>query len=370
MKKIIALYEDNMSSILDENKLTRDVIEFSRYIMIPIDDVNRLYSCVKPSKYMLFTRAYIRYQMCIVYYNEDDAWFEACELLDPVVVDTESLCDVFGLLNSIDKLSVVNSVINGGSFEYAMYNGYSIGLYAFDLILFEGDTQIYQESYIKNQTSTIPYDPYVVTKRFKKLYDVSIISDLYISNRLLGLQKRKKSHYWKYELPPDYSSELCGFPCLNSNNILFLTKHELSILSELKQVNAVVLIFYARMDRHAELCEGINTGEIATIEQAEELMEEIYLDQSVHLYAPKNPDASGAEFIEIIANANFIFGITSIMTESLFLTREPVKEFTFDILIQFEITLRNDRLLTLMMNSCSLLSVTSVLEAIRQRLED
>lgn len=372
MKKIIVLGMDGSAQVLDEDKLTSQLIDFSSYALIPINDVNRSYVCVKPSKYMTFTKAHIQYQMCAVYYDDDDATFEAAELFDLVDIETSSLCDVYGLLNSIDRLHEVNYVMNGGDFNYDLDTTISVALQTFNIILFDEDTIIYQKSYVRNGTTTIPYDPYAVTKHFKKIYDIGVVSEMYISQEKLGLRKKKKGKQsWKLDGTWD-ESDLIGVPCINTNTILFLTQHEYRVLLGIKRTHVIALVFYSRTDRYSQLCEGIACGQIGTVQEAQELMEEVYIDQTVHLSTPHNPDAPESDFVELLAMTSFIFPMMQLVFNTVYgpPSHHPSDEFEFDAVLQFEITLRDtDQMFTLLMNSCSMMGVTDVLESIYSRKE-
>lgn len=372
MKKIILLYCDGTYQIMDEKELTDDKLYTTSYVLIPISGINRSYTCVAPSKYMIFSKAYISYTLCMIYKDEANYDFLETEDMDTITVETDSICDLFGLLNSASRLNLVNEMLSD---KYTFEDTWFVGIKSLEVILTLNGKEIYSERFLRKGTSSVAYDYPKVIKPFKKLYDERVINDIWFVDGMLCLNKSEKYNTWEIRPREKSYSDLTGFPCVITNSITFATKSEMKILNKLEkdrvEFHMEFLIFYARSDRHAEICEYIEQGNVHKLEELIDLCEEYFTDVTMNIGSCEI-SRHKYDILEIFSNVLFVFEIVSLLFKAIYGDTEPAhpcREYIYDSALEVQF-LNADRVRScFLLNQFNMLTFSEILQIIESGLE-
>lgn len=365
MKKIVVLYASGESDAIAEENLNEDDISLAEYLLIPTEDKNRSYVCIKPHKYLCFTKAYIQYTLCAIYYNEDLAIFEV-EPLNQVTVKTDSICDLYGLLNSVDRLTLVNRLLNDVWWEDREPLSPVYGVCDFSVTLFEENTTVYHKEYHRTGSTTIPFDAYSVTKHFKQIYHPFIITDLFMNESYIGLIHGKHSK-WEYGCRTNKYS-LIGIACATTNTIIFITKNEYGILNSISGITIDAMIFYTTVDQDELLSNEIENGSCIYIDDVYEFLEESFAENTINCTGCKICN-SGPTLLEIIANISFITDSVVLFMEALYPMNHDTssKPHMYDCVLRVNFT--KDKK-SCIMNRSTILTISDILTLYSLKEED
>jgi hypothetical protein len=358
MKKIMILYRDGTIQTKKEKKIDKSDIKNADYFLISISPDNENYTMIKPSKYLLFSKAIIEYQLCM-FYTEDDYDHVNAEMLNPVRVEVDSICDMIGLLNSIDRLGIANYIINP---DYIADFGNSIGVVYFRVQLFDDRHIIYDEHYqLKNLDSPM-FDPYQVLKHFKEIYQNTLMSTFFTKKEYLHLYIKDNQLYWNINNDKKIKSKLIGMPLPISNTITLFNKDEYSKIKSYKYMNLYTCVYYEKNSFIADMSEMIVNGK--TIEEREclsDIMNDVFLDES-HLYTMyQHPEA---RLVEIISHSVYTLNLLYIMYSELYGTFNEKDKYDFDIILTFGIShsFYDYKKTEFSINRYSILSISNILD--------
>lgn len=371
MKKIVILYEDGYSLTKKENDITKDDLHMAKYFLIPVDDNSRTYSIIKPSKYLSFTKAIIDYQLCGLYEDNEETRVVWSEGIDPVHIETTSICDLISLINCVDRLNIVNLMMNG---DDTFDEQTQIGLSFLSIQLFSDDTIIYESSYCReNVYSSSLYDSYSISKKFKKIYSPHIIGEIWSTGEVIGLITLKKGSFWEIGSNIDQYS-LIGIPQVDTNLITFLTQEEYISIQKIRSCTSGFLIFYTKSETVSDLSSNIAGGApVAEIEKIIDYLEDVYV--GAEYYVPCNHFSTGdcSHVVSVFANALFSLTAAKLIYSQLYPYDLPFREdvdqpeetWEFGTLLRLTLTLEgNPNGKVVFMNQYSFIDIQTLLYAI------
>lgn len=331
MKKVMLLYSDGRLESKDEKLITKSDLRNCDYLMFSVSPENDSYAIVKPSKYLLFSKAIIEYQLCM-FYSQDDYDDVGFSDLKPVQCSTTSMCDLIGLFNSIDRLSVINAILNPD--ELSDY-GHSIGLSFFGIQLFDEDNNMIYESHYQLNGNVGPvFDPYPVVKRFKDIYTNTLISSWFTKRENLFLNIQDDIIYW--EITNDRSSyQRIGMMLPASNTITLMTPYQYKKLKKNKYVEVMSCIYYETNKFIKEMNDMIQEGQ--TVDERKWLMsraQDVYLED-YKLYSLYSRPIE--KFVEIISHSAYVLNILYLMYSELYSGVVKDDKHDFDVILSFNI---------------------------------
>lgn len=357
-KKIMILYSDGSVESKKEKDITGTDIKLADFFLISISPENESYTIIKPSKYLKFTKAIVEYQLCM-FHSEDDYDDVNFVTLNPVRCEVTSICDLIGLLNSIDRLGITNYMLNP---DCIADWGCSIGVDYFQIKLFDDDRIIYDSYYeIKGVNSPI-FDAYQVVKHFKDIYTNTIVSSYYVKNKKLYLYTEDNKVYWKLNRDfDDYA--LIGIMLPTSNTITFLTSSQYDKLELYHYMELYMNIYYDKNTIIADVSEMIVNGK--SRKERESIMSDlhdVYFDDS-QLFSTTSKASD--KLVEIISNANYVLNILYITYSELFGPNKTDDRYDFDIILTFTMKTKSSskgKMKELSLNRYSLITISSILD--------
>ena len=362
MKKIMILYKDGTVDTKKESKLTKSDIKNSEYLLVSISPENETYVMIEPSKYLLFTKAIIDYQLCVSSTDVADSFdeFDIVEL-NPVHCETESVCDMISLLTCMDRLTSVNQMMNP---EYISDSGMmSIGLCYFRLRLFKTNKIIFDEEFVIKSCVNILYNAHNVTKHFKAIYNNSIISELFYSKEFLYLYTSKNQVQWKVSKTCKKNA-LIGIPLPYSNTITFLKDYQYETLLNYKYLELNTLIYYEKNDVIAKMSEKIVNGEDSVQRKTiYNELSDVYMDECRYI---RGSYTQSIRLIEVVTNILFILNMIYLTYSELYgpyNSDEEMRDYDFDIIVTFTLSHKSSssHSIEFSMNRFSILSIFHIL---------
>jgi len=332
MKKLMLLYKDGTVESKYENTITRQDLKQTEYLMISVSPENDSYAIIKPSKYLLFSKAIVEYQLCM-FYSEEDYYDVGYSDLKPVQCVITSICDLIGLFNSIDRLGIINLMLNPD--EIADY-GHSIGISFFSVQLFDEDDKMIYDSYYQLKGSVGPvFDSYPVIKHFKDIYTNTMISSWFVDRKYLFLNTYNDIIYW--EITNDKSSyQRIGLMLQASNTISLLTPYQYKKIMTSRYIEVKLCIYYESNSFIKEMNELIREGK--TDDERAWLMgqaNDVYYEDS-KLYSLYSRPIE--KFIEIMSHSSYVLNVLYLTYSELYSGIVKDDKHDFDVIITFKMS--------------------------------
>ena len=311
MKKIMILYKDGTVKSKSEEKLTKDDVSKAEYFMInstSFDKESRNYVMVEPSKLMLFDKAVIEYQLCLKYQDYD--YSMEIEEFKPVKFETTSLTDVISMINSSDKMNILNNLLIEDFSETAG----QLGITFMQIVLYKNKNIIYNKSYQLKGIDSILFDSYQVVKKFSELYDGNLCGYM-IKHKLYPVFKDDDGVIrWKFFSSPP-SSGMFGYPNIVSNSINILYAYEYTRLKKYKSSIVNYTVIYEKNRVIDDISNNIYKGNYEFAIDGINNSEDMYMNvlRSLH--------SSHKDFgllVGIICNLDFIISSTMMMYSELY----------------------------------------------------
>lgn len=298
-KKIFLCYSNGIAKQKDENKITYDDINECEYFMIPINEIDSCFTLIKPSKYLKFTNGLVTYQLCAIYNDEDRGNIRYDPVLYRIKTEVTSICDLIGLLNSIDKITVSNYITMEDISDYL----FMTGVMSMTVTLYNNNSIIYNEEYTLKGVMTNGFDPYKVTKIFKKIYDGTICGSLSSNNKYFMIEQDGNHITWN--ITKIYETiGLIGVPLMSSNTLVFCTLNQIDKLVEFNSLEINTFVYYEQNKFIADVSESIVNCETCTaIENKIYDASDLYSDTRRTFSSSYNKP--WAKLLEIIAHSFF-----------------------------------------------------------------
>lgn len=282
-------YKNGKVKSKEEAYLTEKDFQKAKFFMISVSSEAEHYIPIKPSEYLHFDKAIIDYQLCGVAPDEDYEYVETDDH-HPVHIETTSIADLITLINSSDRLDLVNYTMSGfvGTIDSFLF----IGMTFFSVKLIRDKRVIYNRCYRKKGTSTVAFDSYQVTKKFKDIYD----GDFLIDHRIMFLLRAKGNHIeWEMReigqsfTTIDYSdiedNTLVGISSSISNTIIFQPIALYKKLIHYPSVQWRITVFETREKNLRKLSNLIRS--VKTIDESSYYdifqYSEVYLEETFHM---------------------------------------------------------------------------------------
>lgn len=315
MNKIILLKYDGLCVTKIDRKIKKSDIQQSEYILIPSDTTNmefRNYIIIKPSKYLLFDKAIIEYQIGAFYYDEDDTCnTENFVPLEPIHMEIDSICNLFRCINCVDKFNVVNNI----SKDMQTYNNIEFGVLYVSIQIFQNSKEIYNKYYQKKGTSTVAYDSYKVTKKFEDIYDSNICGEMFKKDNFIMISKSEESTTWDLMSDTD-GVLLIGIPLLQSNTISFTTIDEFKSLKKYRTFNYNFYVYYIKSSDVSELSQAILQG--SNLKNIVDIIEN-YLDVYISICDGRSYSKRHRNYlIDFLSHTNFILSTINLIYSELY----------------------------------------------------
>lgn len=328
-KKLLILYENGTVKKKKETKISKDDINLARYFLVPTNDNTKNYAIIEPSKYVIFDKAIIDYQMAVAYPDEDNMYIDY-EPLNPVHVETDSLCDVICLLNSIDRLKVANFIMTGDNIS----DDFScLAIIYFGLTLISGNKVIYDNHYRLKGTSIIAYDSNKVGECFNEIYTPLLTKKLHSKKKKINLYSDGNEIHW------DYGSikkcTMVGIP-LESNTITFCDYKLYLNLSKIDFVTLEVCIYYEKDAFIAQISESIVNGYFEEHSQDTfDKMGDVFYVDTYHVSVRSQ---SPHRLVDIMSHITFALSAIHLMYSELYQSIHCNGEkYDFDTILVFDI---------------------------------
>ena len=375
MKNITLFKSNGGITTKNEAKITLKDLATSEYILSPTDNsVNpdyRNFAIVPSSEYLFFDLAVIDYQLA-AFYTDIDNDDEPVDFqpIDPIHMETNSICDLICILNGIDKFNLVNNLLR----ENFSPDNSDIGLVYLGIQLFRNNKVIYSKYYERKPTSKNMYVSYKVAKKFSDIYDDTLCYTMNKNNERLYIYKKENTMYWKIGISIK-DCEFIGIPLLQSNTITLCSPNEFDILTKYKKVEVHFELFFARNATIAKISEDISSGEY--LEKIYDFIDDtdadIYIDNHNVEYIGKRK----CEYIlDILSHIYFIIETANLIFSEIYPfdvkfidddQEEPEEEevCAFDSVLGFRMhdTLKNSHhYKEFIMNRYSLMSLSSILQ--------
>ena len=313
-KKIFLCYTNGLLKQKDESKITYDDIYSCEYFMIPINTVNNCYTLIKPSKYLMFTNGIVTYQLCTIHDDNDDITLEPNFYIETEIT---SVCDLIGLINSIDKITIANYITTE---DYVCDWSFVVGVLSISIKLFDDNKVIYNESYVVKGVTSNGYDPYKVTKHFKKIYDSSICGELFMNDEYFIIEQKKGCLKWSMIKGVDncYSTTgYVGVPLMSSNTLVFCIPHHLEHLASYNRLDLFTFVYYEKNDFIGEVSEAIVNGD--DYEELQKKIDNVYdLYYESHKIISSYYKKPWTRLLEIVAHSFFCINLIYSIFNNLF----------------------------------------------------
>lgn len=326
----------------DETKITYDDIDLCEYFMIPVNTIDGCYTLVKPNKYLLFTNGIVQYQFCVI---DQDIDFGHVVYEPSIFVKTEitSICDLIGLINSIDKITIANYITTE---DYITDSIFAIGILSMDIQLFNEDKLIYSKNFRIKGTITNGFDPYKVNKCFSDIYDSSICGTLFMNNKYFIIEQKKNVLKWNISKSYD-TSGFVGVPLMSSNTLVFCTPSQLEKLIDYNRLDIYTFIYYENNDFIGDISEAIVNGcSYCELEKKIGYINDVYYD--THKIISNYYKKPWTRLLEIVVHSFFCLNLIYIIFKNLY-DQLPFDEngnlisdtHDFDIIITIQLFKRN-----------------------------
>ena len=364
-KKIFLCYSNGILKQKNETKITYDDIHECDYFMIPINTINNCYTLIKPSKHLMFTHGIIHYQLCTIDDNGDEVTY-----IPNIYIETQvdSICDLIGLINSIDKITIANYITTE---DYICDWNFSIGVLSIDIRLFDNDNVIYEEKYVTKGISSSSYDPYKITKRFKSIYDSSICGELFMDDVYMIIEQKKHCLKW-YMINGIHkcydTTGYVGIPLMSSNTLVFCIPSHLEKLVVYNRLDLFTFVYCEKNDFIGEISESIVNGDdYDEIENKIRSVDDIYFD--THKIISSHYKKPWTRLLEVIAHSFFCINLIYTVFNNLYehnlpFNEDSTNEYDFDIIITLRACNRNDKFKKykeISINKYSLLSLNDIM---------
>lgn len=320
----------------DEHDLSINDIESCHSILVNADTsgIDRLFIFAEaiPSPLLLFTKAVIDYQMGIMFSGDDD-WTDFQEA-DPIHVETDSVTTLIGLLNSIDKINVINSLTQE---EYSDVYEY-VGVLYISVKLYIGEKPVYEKYYSFSGNSATRYDSYKISKKFKDIYNGDIAGETMKNKLYRVLFYKKKKLFWK-KATIDEEYDMLLLPTIMSNMMILCNENEIESLRSYGNVDIRLVIYFANAQKINEVTNYINIG--ASPERIYELIEEMedcFTD--AHKLIMLYPMRISVP-IDIMVNTPFVFNCLSILYKKTY--ESNALTYEFDCVLCLTLTKKEDK---------------------------
>ena len=371
-KKIFLCFDDGTLKEKSEKKITYDDIKNCDYFMIPINQSNDCYTLIKPSKYLLYKKGFVEYQLCAIY-DEEDTGYSSYEPSITVKTEITSICDLIGLLNSIDKITVANYAITEDYIESGIF---MIGVLYMHVILYDkNDKLMYDENFVIKGTITNGYDPYKITKIFNKIYDGTLCGPIASNNQYFIIEEINNKLYWSIDKSYD-TTGLIGVPLISSNTLVFCLQKQLEKLIVFNRTEIGGIVYYEKNKFIGEVSENIVNGDdVVEIENKVFDAFDLYVTtKRIFSMAHNRP---WTRFLEIVTHSYFCLSLIITIYKNLYenhLLSEtdkdgaklPIDElYDFDVILILklcDISRNYSYIKSLAINVYSILDLNSILE--------
>ena len=311
MKDIIMLKKNGLMKVKDESKISNIDIQDTEWLLVNVTSTekeSRNYTLVKPSKLLLFDKAVITYQMCLK--------FQDCDMdidiheFSPVKFSTDSITDVISIINSADKLNIINNLM----IEEFSDNAGQFGLTYMGITLIRDGNVIYDKFYRLKGIDGVLHDSYKVVKKFNELYDGNISREFKNENTFLIFEEKYKVMRW---ILSDKAPKkgMFGYPNIISNSITIMNTYEYSRISSYIGSTMFYSIYYDNKRHINSVTEFLKRGKYDEAFEKLDDSSDIFVNVARMLHR----SYLGTGFVlSVICNLNFIFMSTRTMYHALY----------------------------------------------------
>ena len=353
MGRVIVLYSDGTLKNKNEYNLTKNDIKFSDYLMIHTDiDNPENFILVESSKYHLFSKAVIDYQLSVVCSDDADLEFD---LLDPIHMETDSLTDLINCINNIDRFNVPNNLI----IDRWSGDGVYTSIEFLSIILYDNNGNvIYDSIYDGRNKYSHQYMSFKITKHFKQIYSGNISNDLYRNKEFIYINKNK----WEIS-DSSLGYTLIGIPLSMSNTFIFINQDTYIRLSKYKRYRISAMVYYSKQSTIADISEGIVNGDDEVYKTIDDLINtdsEIYIDNVIDDYINSIKD-----LLDFVCFSKFAISVINLIFCELYpydtdFDNKHIK-WRFDTILIYNMYYNSKHGKRLCINQYSIISVSDIL---------
>lgn len=362
MKDIIILYNDGYMKVKNENKISKIDMMNAKWFLVNVtstEEESRNYTLVKPSNLLLFDKAIISYQLCLKY-QEFDMELGISEF-DPVKFTTDSITDVISIINSADKLNIINNLM----IEEYSDNAGQFGLTYLSVTLIKNNSVIYDKYFELKGVDSVLFNSYKVVNQFKELYNGNIAGDFIEYKKFLIFSEKNDMMRWNLSdtIP---NNGMIGYPNVVSNSITIMDAYEYSRISKYIGSTVYYNVYYDKVKHSKLIGEYIRNG---NYDKAFEKLDDSF-DMFVNVSRMLHKNYKHIGFLlSIICNLNFIFLTAITMYGALYkddsgnIMHEDSPE-NFDSVLSIIFRLNRKQMKTIAFNKDTILTPTQIFELI------
>lgn len=361
MAEILILYKNGIAKYKNESKLNEDDIEKAKYFLIPSATTefqeHRSYIIIRPSKLLLFENAYIEYQLCLRY-DIGDYEDDGVMPIKPIKINTKSISDLIRLINCADKINIPNNFIMT---NFESYNE-CIGLCYFGIRIEYKNNKAYEKYYQLNGVSSVLYDSYQITKKFKDIYDNNLISKIFIDNKMIYIDEKNKTMIWNIDDIPNHFN-MVGIPSVFSNSIIFCTQLEFENIMQYNELSFDFMIYFDEKKKITSLTKYINNGNYAKVISIIDSFNDIYCDNTRLISTEKKFNI--VVLPEVLANLDFIFNSVNLIYSEVYQKDDNnliFPDYEFDSILTIKLKNKKSKIKKeIILNSQSIITPTQML---------
>lgn len=362
MKDIIILKKNGMMVVKDESKLTTFDIEEAKWFLVNVTSTEeelRSYALIKPSKLLLFDKAIISYQLCEKF--QDCDYDINIQEFPPVQMNTTSITDVISLINSADKLNIINNLM----IEDFSDNSGQMGLTYLAVTLIKNNEVIYDNYYELKGIDGVLFDSFKVVKKFKELYNGNITSDFIREKNYIIFKEKDNVMGWNLSDKPP-TKGMFGYPNVVSNSIIIMNAYEYSCITKYIGSNIYYSIYYENTKHIDSITTLIKYG------RYDEAFEKLDESSDIFINVARTMHKSAKEIgliLSVICNLKFIFLSTKTMYQAIYTNidvdmNDPLHDedhiCDFDSVLSITFRKTNREVKTIAFNKDSILTPTQI----------
>lgn len=354
MKTVILLKKNGYMKVKNENKLTKRDLEESRWLLVNVTTMeteSRNYTLVEPSSLLLFDKAIVAYQLCEKFQDYD---YEMNMInFDPVKFTTDSITDVISIINSADKLNIINNLMIE---EFTDESG-QYGVSYMSVTLTKNNTVIYDKYYEIKGVDGVLFDSYKTVKKFSEIYNGRISTEFKDDAQFIIFKEENGVMRWKLSHNPPEKG-MFGYPNIISNSITIMNAYEYSHINKYIGSSIYHYIYYEHNNFINKVTNYIKLGKyndaIAKMDEASDVFINIY--RMLH----KSYRDTGF-LLSVICNLGFIFVTPKTIFKILYPDSDETRDICgFDNIITLKFRIDRKSVKTLMLNKDTLLTPTQI----------
>ena len=327
MKQVILLKKNHKIKRKNEKKLTQKDLNDSRYILTSTsilgDDHKRSFVLNSPSNYYLFTKAEINYQFCS-YYQEDD--MEDVMMHKPIHVTTDSLTDLLNILNSLDRIYLINQLMNSNLMD--SFTG--IFLVSLEIVLYQGIHEIY---HIKKENIDFKVDR--IFNSIEEIY-FTLNTDNY-KEKKHELENLRITFYpdstWGSTDDSEY--RMIGIYSIVSNSLLLLHRYEYKVFQLIELDDMSLAVYCDRKETVKKNSCLIREGKYDEMDDYFYNAPDVFHEVSGLYMGHYTMDLKDDLLLSVLFYQDFIFRFLNGIYEMIYQSGAPQEEeeYTFDTVL-------------------------------------